>query len=96
MPSRSACCSGISLASTGLGIWRAWWPLLLTAAAVVLVVRVLAARARRRRRLVEAAGARWWEITPPRDLPAEGAAPLWRLLAGVLANGDGSRLQQRL
>ncbi|WP_410671285.1 hypothetical protein [Amycolatopsis sp. cmx-4-68] len=64
---------------------QAWWPLLVVAAACVLVAGAVLVRVVRARRAREIAGAQFFEITPPHRLPAEGAVPLWRLLAAKLA-----------
>ncbi|MFF0144441.1 hypothetical protein [Amycolatopsis sulphurea] len=64
---------------------QAWWPLLVVAAALALVAGAVLVRVVRARRAREMAGARFFEITPPHRLPAEGAVPLWRLLAATLA-----------
>lgn len=50
---------------------------------VVLVAGLLVLRHRRLRQQ-HAAGAEFWEITPPYRMPADGAMPLWRLVAGHL------------
>jgi hypothetical protein len=63
---------------------QAWWPLLVVAAACALVAGAVLVRVVRQRREREMAGARFFEITPPHRLPAEGAVPLWRLLAATL------------
>lgn len=64
---------------------EAWWPLLVVAGVGALVAGAMLARVVRLRRLREMNGARFFEITPPHRLPAEGAVPLWRLLAATLA-----------
>jgi hypothetical protein len=64
---------------------QAWWPLLVVAAACALVAGAVLVRVVRARRAREMAGAQFFEITPPHRLPAEGAVPLWRLLAAKLA-----------
>ncbi len=64
---------------------QAWWPLLVIAAVLALVAGAVLVRVVRLRRAREMAGARFFEITPPHRLPAEGAVPLWRLLAAKLA-----------
>ncbi|MFE5505429.1 hypothetical protein ACFQ73_22925 [Amycolatopsis japonica] len=62
-----------------------WWPLLVVAAVLALVVAAVLAQVVRLRRGREIEGARFYEITPPHRLPADGAVPLWRLLASTLA-----------
>ncbi|WP_158632598.1 hypothetical protein [Amycolatopsis sp. WAC 01416] len=62
-----------------------WWPLLVVAAVLALTVGAVLARVVRLRHDREMAGARFFEITPPHRLPADGAVPLWRLLASTLA-----------
>lgn len=64
---------------------QVWWPLLVVAAACALVAGAVLARVVQRRRAQEMAGAQFFEIIPPHRLPAEGAVPLWRLLAATLA-----------
>lgn len=84
-PSGSLYDLGAWLVITGWALIQAWWPLLAAVGVVVSVAAATTARARTRRRRWEVAGARWWEIIPPHELPSEGAVPLWRLLAGELA-----------
>lgn len=62
-----------------------WWPLLVVVAVLALVAGAVLAQVVRLRREREMAGARFYEITPPHRLPADGAVPLWRLLASTLA-----------
>ncbi|WIY01832.1 hypothetical protein QRX60_48835 [Amycolatopsis mongoliensis] len=64
---------------------QAWWPLLVIAAACALLAGAVLVRVVRQRREREMDGARFFEITPPHRLPADGAVPLWRLLAATLA-----------
>ncbi|UMP04215.1 hypothetical protein [Amycolatopsis sp. EV170708-02-1] len=62
-----------------------WWPLLVMVAVLALVAGAVLAQVVRLRRKREMEGARFFEITPPHRLPADGAVPLWRLLASTLA-----------
>ena len=79
-------CAGLSWLAFTLGsLIRAYWPLLTVVAVVALAVAALLAMGHRRRRVREIAGEQFWELTPPHQLPAAGAAPLWQLLASVLA-----------
>src|SRR5436190_14048534 len=73
------------LSQTLWSLLQAWWPLLVIAAALALVAGAVLMRVVRLRRGREMAGGRFFEIAPPHRLPAEGAVPLWRLLAATLA-----------
>lgn len=76
---------------------QAWWPLLTVAVVLALAVGALLRVAHRRRRAREAEGARFFEIIPPYQLPADGAAPLWRLVASTLAeHGRRARVALQL
>lgn len=83
------------LAYTIASLIQPWWPLLTVAAVLALAVGALLRVVLRRRRARESEAARFFEVISPYRLPAEGAAPLWRLLASALAE-HGRRVRVAL
>lgn len=85
------------LAYTIASVIQTWWPLLTVAAVLALTVGALLRVVHRRRRARESESARFFEIIPPYQLPADGAAPLWRLVASALAeHGRRARVALQL